>query len=104
MIRPVCTFCKNELEQPGALIFGPPPDTELLGDCEVVKQHVCVTCYTQLWPVPRFVEFLGVLSDQLLQLKVDCERVTVDQPVWLMPNIVAQWVSVMRTEIDKALE
>lgn len=39
-----CVRCKNSLPEPGALIFSPPAN-----DATVVKFHVCVPCWLNLY-------------------------------------------------------
>lgn len=41
-IRPHCDACKKELEQFGALVIGPPDETNL-----VTKSHICRDCYAR---------------------------------------------------------
>ncbi len=42
-IRPICDFCKNELNDFGALLFSPPNEKS-----EVQKLHVCKQCYGKM--------------------------------------------------------
>lgn len=42
-IKPVCDFCMMELEEFGALLFGPPDKSG-----NVKKYHVCKQCYQKL--------------------------------------------------------
>ena len=48
-ISPHCDFCKKELRQPGAILFGPPKKNG-----EVRKFHLCQKCYKQLVKLMRF--------------------------------------------------
>jgi hypothetical protein len=43
MIRPRCDWCRSELDEPGAILFGPPDADE-----KVRKRHLCVECYTAI--------------------------------------------------------
>lgn len=42
-IKPICDFCKKELDAFGALLFSPPNDEN-----EVKKFHVCKRCYNDI--------------------------------------------------------
>lgn len=42
MIRPVCDFCKKELDDFGGILFSPPEGRS------VEKFHVCKGCYSQI--------------------------------------------------------
>lgn len=41
MLRIDCFRCKNELDEPGALIFNPPNKYD-----EVIKFHICRWCWS----------------------------------------------------------
>ena len=43
MIRPKCDWCGDELEEPGAILLGPPDAQD-----NVRKRHLCVDCYTAI--------------------------------------------------------
>ncbi len=51
-ISPICDACGKELQEPGALLFSPPPTVEK--HAPVTKYHVCVPCYREL--LDRFFE------------------------------------------------
>ena len=56
MIKPICAVCNQELNKPGALLFGPP------GNCDLCcKTHLCVSCYT-------------LTQDYLRQVKENLEK------------------------------
>lgn len=38
-----CNRCKKELDEPGALVFSPPYETE------VEKFHICMDCWVDLY-------------------------------------------------------
>lgn len=40
-----CYYCRKELTEPGALIFGIPNDKEIIF---VTKKHICKDCYSRL--------------------------------------------------------
>jgi len=42
-IKPICDFCKKELEDFGGLVFSPPNSKQ-----EVKKLHICQKCYKEL--------------------------------------------------------
>ncbi len=42
-IKPVCSVCKNELEDFGAILLGPPDKND-----RVVKYHICKDCYKEM--------------------------------------------------------
>ena len=42
MIKPICDFCKQELNDFGAILFSPPKEHD------VKKYHVCVNCYNEM--------------------------------------------------------
>ncbi len=42
-IAPTCNRCTRELDQPGALVFGPPEANRTL------KLHVCTDCWPDVW-------------------------------------------------------
>ena len=51
MIKPICDFCKKELEEPGAIVFSPPYRQykgEKLPKDICVKLHMCRTCYKNI--------------------------------------------------------
>ena len=43
MIKVVCSKCKRELEELGALLFSPPDK-----DGKVKKEHICVKCWQEV--------------------------------------------------------
>ncbi len=43
VIKPKCDMCKKELTDYGALLFSPPN-----AKSQVVKYHICKTCYKAL--------------------------------------------------------
>jgi hypothetical protein len=43
-ISPKCDRCRKELDMPGALVFSPP-----FGMNKVIKLHICVECWKDLW-------------------------------------------------------
>lgn len=45
-MRIECSFCHDELTEPGALIFGPPASIVRVAD--VPKMHLCVTCFGRI--------------------------------------------------------
>ncbi len=42
-IKPVCDFCKAELDDFGALLFSPPDESD-----SVRKFHLCKKCYEKV--------------------------------------------------------
>ena len=42
-----CVICSKQLEEPGAIIFGPPEKKELSATVMVKKHHVCAKCYRE---------------------------------------------------------
>lgn len=65
MEDPQCSFCPNKVEEPGALIFGPPATVARVSD--VPKFHVCMQCFeTKIKPLLSFdgiVDALEYMSD-----------------------------------------
>lgn len=47
MIKPICDRCKSEMQDFGGLLFSP-PKTLIDGSQNVIKQHVCVDCFSSL--------------------------------------------------------
>lgn len=45
MISVICYKCKEELKEPGALLFSPPSKDEGL----VNKFHICMPCWNKLF-------------------------------------------------------
>ena len=43
MIKPICDFCKKELQDFGAILFSPPDN-----DNRVRKFHICKECFKKL--------------------------------------------------------
>jgi hypothetical protein len=43
MIKPVCNLCGKELNEFGAILFGPPDNKN-----NVKKYHICVDCYKDI--------------------------------------------------------
>lgn len=42
-IKPVCSLCKNELKDFGAILLSPPDKND-----RVVKYHICNDCYKKM--------------------------------------------------------
>ncbi len=42
-IKPICDFCKKELDDYGALLFSPPNEKS-----EVKKFHICRSCFNKI--------------------------------------------------------
>lgn len=42
-IKPICSKCKKELNDFGAILFGPPNEEN-----KVQKHHICKDCYNQI--------------------------------------------------------
>lgn len=51
MIKPVCAWCGNELEEFGAILFAPPKEHFPLVDV-VEKFHCCKKCFEEIKPLP----------------------------------------------------
>jgi hypothetical protein len=47
MIDPKCFMCNEELNEPGAILWGPPLLIPGEKDCHR-KYHFCVSCFTKL--------------------------------------------------------
>lgn len=43
-----CFCCKNSLKNPGALIFSPPFTHVFDTHCDVLKFHICQSCYEDI--------------------------------------------------------
>jgi hypothetical protein len=48
MIPADCYYCKKELKQPGAVLYGPPIQQGWQKGMMVEKRHVCTDCYDNL--------------------------------------------------------
>jgi len=46
-IKPLCDMCKTELKEFGAIFLSPPKETKK-GVQEVVKMHLCKSCYAKI--------------------------------------------------------
>ena len=57
-----CSFCGNELMQPGGLAFSPPKSEETW---EVDKLHICVTCWTRLFIANLFKKTAWRPNDEI---------------------------------------
>lgn len=68
MINPICDYCKNELEDFGAILLSPP--NKLI----VKKFHVCLTCYEKIKPKDNMKYFKFI--------KEDDNKWYVDLPSW----------------------
>ena len=65
MLKINCDVCGEELDEPGALLFSPPADSDEQDDyycsgCD--KYHICVTCYR------RFIQLINEKTEKLAQL------------------------------------
>ena len=40
MIKPICSLCRKELDDSGAIVLSPPDDNH-----KVEKHHICRVCY-----------------------------------------------------------
>lgn len=52
MIKPICDFCKEELEEPGGIILSPPVETKIIQGRTlttgiVIELHICKKCYDE---------------------------------------------------------
>jgi hypothetical protein len=43
-----CAFCDRELDKPGALLISPPQPGSNRIHTNVIKMHLCCSCYEQL--------------------------------------------------------
>ena len=49
MIKVICCICEKELDDPGALVLGPPIKYNTYDEpSDVTKQHVCLFCWKRL--------------------------------------------------------
>jgi len=47
-IKPICAICKKELEEFGAILLGPPDESN-----KVEKFHFCGECYKEIKSMTR---------------------------------------------------
>lgn len=48
MIQVFCEKCRKELNEPGAIVVGPPTFYKVAGFNIWLKTHLCVECYKRL--------------------------------------------------------
>jgi hypothetical protein len=46
-IEPICACCRKPLEEPGAIVFGPPAE-EKAPKATVAKYHLCRECFEEI--------------------------------------------------------